>query len=292
VGNVHLVQLQNHPLYEREWSNYVSIGAAKRKTVKITNSLQWLERDLVQARNAGKIIILNFHDSDEHWGEIWANGAKGKTNLGSNTNSNISIFKNLLIKYNVAAVFVGHYHGKQGESDGSIGHNNQNKQSIYGSVPVFFCGSASQSKYLLTKFDGNKMTVEKVSSLNGIMQRSNALNYTVYNTKPSTPFPMPSQDGGITPAGCGCPEKTFRATSEHSWVEFRLPTGAPGQTVDIEGGAYNNYVFPKCNRVWWDNLKFKCNSNCTWEKISGRWDADANCVSSKSRSPYAFTGDR
>lgn len=92
---------------------------------------------------------------------------------------------------------------------------------------------------------------------------------------------------------CACAAQTFRSVSDHTWVEFRLPTGSSGQTINIPGGAHNKYVFPKCNRVWWDNLSFKCNtSTCQWEKTTGRWDADALCTGSPGNSPYVFVGDK
>jgi cytolysin (calcineurin-like family phosphatase) len=164
IGNVHFVQCQNFPIYERKWSNYVT-GEAKRYTIDIQNSLDWLRNDLAKARRAGKVIILNFHDPEQHWWDIGAlhpkdpsldmvekamvNGFKViKDNL-------IKEFKSILEKYKVSAVFVGHYHKSIGRWQGA------NKE-IYGSVPVFFCGSASQGQYLLVNFKGDKMTVEKI----------------------------------------------------------------------------------------------------------------------------------
>jgi len=92
---------------------------------------------------------------------------------------------------------------------------------------------------------------------------------------------------------CNCPPKTFRVSSHHSWAEFRLPQGTGNQTINIKGGAYNKYKFPKCNRVRWSDLEFVCNpSSCNWEKVKGDWDADANCHGSKGNSPYVFVGNK
>ena len=92
---------------------------------------------------------------------------------------------------------------------------------------------------------------------------------------------------------CNCSAKTFRSISDHSWVEFRLPQGLGDQTIDIPGGAYNHYVFPKCNRVHWNDLQFKCNPNsCNWEKASGSWGADGLCHGSPGSSPYVVVGNR
>jgi hypothetical protein len=92
-------------------------------------------------------------------------------------------------------------------------------------------------------------------------------------------------------AACSCAPKVFRNVSDHSWVEFRLPKGSGNQVIQIPGGAYNKYVFPKCNRVWWTDLKFVCNpTSCQWERTIGSWNADAACHGSKGNSPYVFTG--
>jgi hypothetical protein len=99
--------------------------------------------------------------------------------------------------------------------------------------------------------------------------------------------------GSINNPTCACAAQTFRSVSDHTWVEFRLPGGSSGQTINIPAGAYNKYVFPKCNRVWWDNLSFNCNtSTCKWEKTTGRWDADALCTGSPGNSPYVFVGEK
>ena len=99
--------------------------------------------------------------------------------------------------------------------------------------------------------------------------------------------------GSINNPSCACAAQTFRSVSDHTWVEFRLPGGSSGQTINIPAGAHNKYVFPKCNRVWWDNLSFKCNtSTCKWEKTAGRWDADALCTGSAGNSPYVFVGEK
>ncbi len=105
--------------------------------------------------------------------------------------------------------------------------------------------------------------------------------------------PVVTSNEAVEKAGVkACSPRVFRSVSERSWVEFRLPQGREGQVIKIPGGAYNNYVFPKCNRVWWSDLTFSCGSTGTWEKTQGNWDADALCNSSGSASPYVFTGNR
>ena len=90
----------------------------------------WLENDLAAARNAGKAIILNYHDSDQHWPDRYS---------ASDFAARTEEFKRLLTTYNVGAVFCGHYHCSVGESPrgGNL--------SAYRDVPLFYCGSASQS---------------------------------------------------------------------------------------------------------------------------------------------------
>ncbi len=182
IGNVHFIQLHNYPVYQRQWSNYVSVGAAKRKTVKITTALNWLAADLAKARQAGKIIILNFHDTDEHWGDFAKQGE-----LATFSNQ----FKDILIRYNVAAVFAGHYHDKVGRHDYA-----RRALPDYASTPVFYCGSASQSHFLLVNFNGDKMTVEKISTLNGKVSESSKEEFTVFNK--AVAVPIPKEDGWVT----------------------------------------------------------------------------------------------
>ena len=181
VGNIHFVQLQNYPIYQRNWSNYVSIGAAKRRTVKITSSLNWLKADLAKARLAGKVIVLNYHDSDQHWADYHSST---RANVLSNE------FKSILTTYNVGAVFVGHYHTWLGKK------TPPRKTTMYGSTPVFYCGSASQSKYLFVNFNNNVMTVEHVSSANGGSTRTNSNSYTLYNQ--AKQVTVPKEDGYVT----------------------------------------------------------------------------------------------
>jgi len=75
-------------------------------------------------------------------------------------------------------------------------------------------------------------------------------------------------------------------------VEFRLPEGREAQTISIPAGAHNKYVFPACNRVWWDDLKFACSKNTGWKLAQGKYDADAYCTGTPGSSPYVAFGDR
>lgn len=182
VDNVHFVQLQNFPVYERNWSDFLG-SDAERKTVNIKNSLEWLETDLANARRAGKVIILNYHDSDENW-----------SNEGGTTTM-INEFTDMLFRYHVSAVFVGHYHATIGEH--TVPNNHANYYEKNGTkIPVLYCGSAVNSKYLLVKFLENQMIVENVSSLNGGNTTSNRRTYTLRH--PKVNVPMPATSGAIT----------------------------------------------------------------------------------------------
>jgi hypothetical protein len=89
-----------------------------------------------------------------------------------------------------------------------------------------------------------------------------------------------------------CQAKEFRNVSHHSWVEFRLPGGAENEQIWIAGGAYNKYVFPACNRVWWDDLTFTCNASTGWRLTQGRYDADGWCHGTPGNDKHVVVGDR
>ncbi|GKS68581.1 hypothetical protein W03_05850 [Nitrosomonas sp. PY1] len=88
-----------------------------------------------------------------------------------------------------------------------------------------------------------------------------------------------------------CSARTYRTESDASWAEFRLPGSAAGTVIKITGGAYNHYVFPKCNRVTWTDLAFTCGNDGQWTH-TGSWDADAYCTSSNTSQSYLAVGDR
>ncbi|ARV57528.1 hypothetical protein BZZ01_01755 [Nostocales cyanobacterium HT-58-2] len=189
MGNVHFVQMHNYPLYERKFEGF-DVGAAKRKIVQIKNSLDWLEKDLAQARNEGKAIILNYHDSDEHWPDNYEKPTYDQLK---------SRFGEILNKYNVSAIFVGHYHTTTGKSIPDA-KNEKGLLNVYGNVPVFYSGAASQNKYLLARFENGQMTVEKVSSANGGVSRdpNDTYSVTLKTGSLATPIAPAPQSGSIT----------------------------------------------------------------------------------------------
>ncbi|MEP0518858.1 MAG: hypothetical protein ABJO09_09580 [Hyphomicrobiales bacterium] len=89
-----------------------------------------------------------------------------------------------------------------------------------------------------------------------------------------------------------CPAQTIsRSQSDHSWVRFNLPVGQANQTIQIPGGAYNKYMFPKCNRVHWNNHTYQCRAG-SWVHTGGQAGADALCHGGPPNSPYVQVGDR
>jgi 1-phosphatidylinositol phosphodiesterase len=88
-----------------------------------------------------------------------------------------------------------------------------------------------------------------------------------------------------------CGAKDWATYSAHSYARFSMPKSTAGTIIRIKGGAYNKYVFPKCNRATWTDLKFTCSAAGKWQK-SGSWDADALCHSSNYDQRYLAVGSR
>lgn len=139
IGNVHIVQLNYYPDYTIEWN-----GGGK--TVSITNCKEWLKADLKTAYDQGKIILVCMH----HF-----NLKDDKNEKKDNT------YKEILTKYGVSAIFVGHFHKAFGK-----------KVETGISIPVFYCGSTSQSTYLMIKIHEPQrlMVVRGVSSRKGVAE--------------------------------------------------------------------------------------------------------------------------
>lgn len=134
IGEVHFVQLNNHPGYTNSFAAY-DWAQALTYDVDITSSLGplgWLEDDLIDARDAGKTIVLNLHD----WGTASAN----------------TEFMNLIKSYPVSAVFAGHLHFTAGVQE-DVPYNGG------GTIPVLLSGSANFGTYLVTRYTGNLMQV-------------------------------------------------------------------------------------------------------------------------------------
>jgi hypothetical protein len=88
-----------------------------------------------------------------------------------------------------------------------------------------------------------------------------------------------------------CPATKFRSESEHSYADFILPNSNVAKVISFTGGAYNHYVFPKCNRATWTDLKFTCGADGLWS-YTGSWDSDAWCNDSNTSQPNLEVGNK
>lgn len=138
-GDVHVVQLNNEPTYA---VSFTSGNPFARTSFEVTDALDWLERDLKSARAQGKIIILNMHKVYD-----WAG-----------SDAQISRFKQMIEQYKVTAVFGGHDHWGVGV------HTYAKKWELFGEVPVFMSGSASQQTYLIGSFTEDRKSL-KISAV-------------------------------------------------------------------------------------------------------------------------------
>ncbi|MHC8367710.1 metallophosphoesterase family protein [Pseudomonas sp. ZT5P21] len=142
-GDVHLVQLNNEPTYSVSFSSGFLFN---RVNFEISDALDWLERDLQRARHQGKIILLNMHKP-----ERWKGGA-----------DQIERFRSMIERYEVTAIFAGHFHNRPGQYTG------WNQRDYFGDVPVFLSGGASNQTYLIASFaqDRKALTVHQVNGNN------------------------------------------------------------------------------------------------------------------------------
>jgi len=134
IGEVHMVQLNNEPTYRARISH-----ALNPTTFEITSSLDWLEKDLHTAWVQGyAIIIINMHKPSDMQGG-WEQEKR---------------FRDMIARYEVTAIFAGHYHSDGGDT-----------YSLNG-VPMFISGSASQETYLIASFseDRKQLRVDLVES--------------------------------------------------------------------------------------------------------------------------------
>ncbi|WP_150711656.1 metallophosphoesterase family protein [Pseudomonas fluorescens] len=137
-GDVHLVQLNNEPTYSVRFSTRALFNTT---AYEITPALDWLERDLRQARAQGKIILLNL-SQPFHWPVKEAE---------------ISRFTKMIEDYGVTAVFSANAHKRSGKYESS--------NYIYGDIPLFMSGSAVQQSWLFAALstDRTQLTVKVVA---------------------------------------------------------------------------------------------------------------------------------
>ncbi|WP_193674457.1 RICIN domain-containing protein [Bacillus cereus] len=139
-GDIYSIQLNNFPTMEM----YLFPNKTEYKMV---STLDWLEKVLKRAKSLGKIIIINVHKPD-----CWTTQPKCKDAKPSQR------FKDLLKKYDVSAVFAGHYHKKLGLR--------REYTEYFDDVPVFLSGSASQKSYLIVEQTEKNLNVYSVRENN------------------------------------------------------------------------------------------------------------------------------
>ncbi|RMS91806.1 metallophosphoesterase [Pseudomonas coronafaciens] len=132
-GKVRYIQLNLDPSYT-QWfySNGATVFKSKYE-FNIQSPVQntWLERVLINARDQKKFIIIGMHDPGE-W--TYSSDARSAAIL--------TRFRQLLKIYDVSAIFAGHFHSSAGKY-----------QSVYGDVPVFLSGSATDETFLIVDID-------------------------------------------------------------------------------------------------------------------------------------------
>ncbi len=126
IGHYHFVQLNNYPTYVAN-------------SINIKSAIGWLKTDLAEATDAGKKIVLNFHDYGDHMKQ------------------NNAEFLDAIKDKSVVALFAGHTHRA-----GYVGTIPST------SIPVFRSGSAEHNRFLLVEFGPRYINVGEVSSTNGI----------------------------------------------------------------------------------------------------------------------------
>lgn len=131
-GNLFALQLNNDPTME-----YTPKAGG---TPAIAPNFDWIEDELRYAYGKKYNIIINVHKPDN-----WQHGPSNR-------------FKELLHRYNVKAIFGGHYHYSLGQQ--------WQYGSYFGSVPVYLSGSSSQKKYLITEYTEKKMDIYTVTEDN------------------------------------------------------------------------------------------------------------------------------
>lgn len=141
-GYIYSIQLNNFPTMKVK-RNSARTGYPG---IDMFPNIVWIEDQLKYASSLGKIIIINIHKPDE-----WYKFAQPS---GPNQH-----FKDLLIEYDVTAIFCGHYHKECGD-------RTLQYREYFNGIPVFLSGSASQSTYLIAEYSKNTLDVYSIRENN------------------------------------------------------------------------------------------------------------------------------
>ncbi|UYH52001.1 metallophosphoesterase [Candidatus Kirkpatrickella diaphorinae] len=151
VGDVHYVQLQNHPLYT---INLEADTVFLQTSVDITNSLAWLRRDLERADLRGKVTIINFHDARPFYND----GDSHFLNKGNL--QDLATFKSIITSHKVKAIFVGHTHVQA--------YCRAQNDTAFGNIPVYTAGALFKGDYYLIDVKGQEISVSAFNGKTGM----------------------------------------------------------------------------------------------------------------------------
>ncbi|MBX4335257.1 metallophosphoesterase [Bartonella raoultii] len=145
-GDIHYVQLHNYPTYTAHLSD-------NHTTVRITEALEWLKKDLEAADKRGKVTILNFHDGRPYFPD-------GDSHfLHPQNMKSLAAFKSLITSHNVKAIFVGHehYHAYCRAQD----------DKVFGNIPLYTAGALFRGDYYLVHVQGKNIHVKAYNGITG-----------------------------------------------------------------------------------------------------------------------------
>lgn len=126
IGDIKFIQLHNHYYYSVEFKSEVF---PRNYIFKITQSLDWLEKELEKAKAAGKFIVINMHRPPMGYGE------------GAQADAARARFAKLVKDHRVLAIFQGHTH--------SAGV----RQMIGDTTNVFDSGASFRKTFLTADMD-------------------------------------------------------------------------------------------------------------------------------------------
>lgn len=263
INNIHFVQLHNYPAYEYNWSGTPN-GSVTQQTYDIKSAMNWLENDLNQARKAGKGIILNMHDLGDHFS-------------ATNTPTAYAQFTDIVSKYEVAAIFIGHIHNRLG-----------NYFNI-GNTPVYYCGNPFNSNYLLVDFKTNKMDITKVVNSTKTLAYANVNIPVAAKTLTPTNRPAgvctaysPNSDGKVIEFSNASAYKGRICISyldaQKNWIHWygMVPLGGSGVKAWLPTGSTNVNMcmsaFLDPSKVRFTNLNIG-NNRSACIKLKGTYDS-------------------
>lgn len=87
-----------------------------------------------------------------------------------------------------------------------------------------------------------------------------------------------------------CSKRVWRVQSDRTFAEFHIPASRVGTIRTVVKGAYHRFIFPKCHRATWSDLRFSCTEN-GWS-FQGELDADGHCISYNTEGKYLKVGYR